>query len=120
MTKRIVAVRFDDGTEREVDDEDLKRYLADRRYQEFCNHHVTGVRYWELQDLVETAQAVMSEAKSQTNSANASGPRTGITKEQLLKERDQYEFERGTVHGWKAEACRKFGIDTKTLNSILK
>lgn len=122
-TRKIVAVKFDDGTERQVDDNDLRRYLEARSFEEVCAAF-PGLKAWDIRDKVKALAYVRCEETSETNSKNAKPPRNEFArkinaKEELLAFKEQYERDETKTHGWKAKACEKFLIDLKTLNRIL-
>ncbi len=117
--KKIISVKFDDGTERKVDDADLRRYLEQLDIEATCVHLGPGFKWWELKPVLEAIQTAQQHEKSVTNTANASKRRSLVTKEQLEAFRDAFEIKEGKVHGWKAKACECFLIDPGTLKSIL-
>jgi hypothetical protein len=119
--KRIVAVRFDDGTERGVTDIDLMQYLETRNIEDAFPTLDT-----QFVENILWARAQLSEEEtSATNRTNASKPRryiktsTGeekpITKAELIAFEKKFETENATSRGWRKAACLEFGITYNTL-----
>lgn len=55
------------------------------------------------------------------NRANAKNPRKAKpSKSELTIFRDKYFYDEGKLRGWLKAASRKFNLDAKTLNSIIK
>ena len=112
-----VTVRHDDGTKRTFRNaRDAEAYLAAMRLKWDMRALAAADLDWPaIAKRAEQRHAHMLNVR-QTKRANASGPRNPVTKPQLIAFKDQYEKDEGTAHGWKAAACRKFKITTKTLD----
>lgn len=120
--KRIVSIKFEDGTEREVlDIHELRSYVNSLILQEELRAMAadTSIDWQARRSFAEAMKAHLLRVK-ETKRNNAKGPRTSVTKEELLKDKDQYERDNGTSYGWLAHAERKFGVTRKTLNTYLK
>lgn len=119
-TKKIISIKFDDGTERLADDDDLRRYLELRDIERLTEQAFWSFKPWELRSLFDALQAVWLGEQSETNRNNAAGPRKSATKAELEKIRDAFERDKGDLRGWKKKACHDLGITQKTLKKRME
>jgi len=125
--RKIVAVKFDDGTEREVRDiVELRQYI-EKLYLEACIDgafpHADQSSRRMLMDTTKALKQLRIKEESETKRANASAPRNAFAKKptakaELLAFLDQYEKDNGKTHGGMTAACSKFLCDMATLKKI--
>jgi len=119
---KIVSVKLDNGTEYQVDDDCLRRYLETRDTEEAGK--VLGLPSETIRAMTEAFAQIQREEKSETNSKNSSKPRNTFTKDKnakaiLIAFKNEFEKHEGKTHGWESAAIDLFLIDRKTLKSIL-
>lgn len=119
-TKKIISVKFDDGTERPADDDYLRRYLELREIERLTAQAFWPLKPWEVRSLFDALRAVMQAERSETNRNNAAGPWNPVTKAELKKIRDTFERDKGTLWGWQTKACHDLKITQKTLKKRME
>jgi hypothetical protein len=94
-----------------------------RYRQKVYPEHVKKLDYlWREFQRVVGAGAILEidatkRKRSNTNRKNATGPRRrDVTKDELLKYKDEFESKNGRAWGWKTAAWLEFAIDFKTIN----
>lgn len=126
---RIVAVRFEDGTELPCTDDNLRRYLRARDDEAMCDallgKHASYAAKDSLLNFMKALQAVRKEERSAKSKVSAALPRNEFARrhdaaDALLRFKEAYEIAKGKIHGWGAAADAHFLIDPKTRNAILK
>lgn len=125
MTRKIVAIRFDDGAEAAVPDLlTLRGYIDSLLLKEEMRALASAPIDWPLRAKLAEARQVHKLGKKATNRRNATISRNSFSrqpdaKKQLLAFKDAYEADHGKTHGWITAACAKFPTDPKTLKRIL-
>lgn len=123
---KIIAIKFDDGTEAEVGDIfSLKRYI-DQLYTKENTRALaadTSIDWSARSEFLDQQQAIRLGKKA-IKRTNASKPRNTFSrdinaKNKLLAYKQNYYYTEGTKHGWLKSACDHFLIDPKTLKKIL-
>jgi hypothetical protein len=70
---------------------------------------------------IQSKAATRAIGKTVEASERARLPRKALPSvKEIEKLREAFSREQGRAHGWKAEACRHFRIDRKTLNALIE
>lgn len=126
--KKIVAVKFDDGTVMTVADvETLKRFVdqevSRQRLREMAAD--TSIDWPTVAIQAEQRQTVKLKNRA-TKRINATGPNKHAAKESASQRLEtslreycyKFESDNGFLKGWKRAACRDLGITLHHLNKI--
>lgn len=117
--KKIVSVKFDDGTELTVDDADLRRYLEQRDIEKLATMFNISDALM-VSNVVKAYHRVQREEQRLTNSNNRKGATKPVTKADLVQIRDAFMRDNGFLRGWKKAASLAFDISLKTLNERMR
>lgn len=124
--KKIVSIKFSDGTEEPVVGnifvflQYIEKYIETLPIQEY-SRALAGANFdWDVQ----SKAADNDQKKRLTNKAIARRPRNEFAKRPdakaaLLAFKNQYVADHGTEHGWRSAACEKFLVDPATLRRVL-
>lgn len=125
--KKIVSVKFDDGTELEVPDVDaLRRYIDAYIFQASmrklaADQSIDWPAVSKAADERQTTKLTKRKTKKETNTRSAKALRKGVTKDQLLEFQKTFNSDYPDAkRGWKKAATHHFSITSKTLNARLK
>lgn len=117
--RKIVEVRFDDGSTLQTDEDELREYLKcrdARRLDDECRR--LGLPPLKEVQAMHTAYRSVQAGDSAKNPRNPFA-RSPTAKAELLAFLDQYEKDEGKSHGGMTAAAAKFLCDVGTLKTIL-
>ena len=125
--KKIVSIKFDDGTEmkfRSVFDLNcyIEAYIEAQPLKEYLRALAAATSIdWPVQArLAEQRQAIKLEKRAIASKSGSVLRRTDVTKERLGEYREAYYAKEGKYRGWKKAAQIDMKIDNKTINKRMK
>lgn len=112
--KKIISVKFEDGTEKYVDDDDLGRYLAQRRLDGIAD--ALRIPAFDLSTLLKALEQMHAEEISEVNAKNSSGSRRpGVTSETVDEFYETFKCRYGHTRGAQKAAAAEFGVSVRTI-----